>query len=419
MRRVAKDDISLVMYGLLGRGAFRFFAVLIAASALGPSDYGLFTVAMGVFSICSWISELGLDITSVRYGARYFLSNEDKKGESVFKAVFLLKIAASTTVFAVFYFLAPCIADYYHDERLTLPMRIAVLGIFGRSLVDFVTSYFRSVKNFKRNSMLFALSTFFILFCVLLQDFFCGIDIEGALLAFSLGPMLAFCVSFFWLPGRILAAESGGMKMVFDLMGFSRWIYLTNIFASGRLWLPVFFLKKTAEDAATGYYGLGVQFANVLALLSESILTTLLPEASAKITKEGRREFLAASYKKVIPIVVPLFLVVFISKFAVGRWNKEYLPMASIFNLIYSGFLFTILAHPIRTVIYSGGKPQIETVIELAMLSLMVALCFLLIPHHGAIGAAWAMLIQRVVSFLFFAFYGCYNYHGAREGWKE
>ena len=81
------------------------------------------------------------------------------------------------------FFLAPAIAAGYQDERLTLLIRVAAIGIFGRLLLGFSSSYFKAVRRFVSNSLVVALSTLCILVLVLIQLPGAGLTIQGALLA--------------------------------------------------------------------------------------------------------------------------------------------------------------------------------------------------------------------------------------------
>ena len=418
--KAAKDNISVVMIGLIGRSGFRALSIFIVFSVLGPSDYGFFIIAVGFLSVCSWIPELGLDVTSVRFGAKHFQRGEKEEGERIFRLVMILKAVASAAVFLVVFVLGPRFAEFFYDDEGFTPLiRIASIGIFSVAFVNFSSSYFKSLEEFGKNAVIVSLSTFSILLLVAIFTLLDRLTPFTALLAFSAGPLAAFFFSLVWIPRGLFSLDTGGLKKAFEVVGFSRWIYATNIIADFRLWLPVFFLAKLAEEAETGFYGFANQGAKIIAILSSSILTVLLPRASGKVTPGERKRFLSRAYRKILPLIVPLFLVIFLTKPVVGFWREEYLPLAPLFNLIYCGFLFTILAHPVRTVIYSKGNPQVETLIEAVMVVFIFLLCFFLVPAYGALGAASAMFIQRFVSFLFFMSYGYYNYFRSRSGEME
>ena len=114
--------------------AFTAVLTLFLVRALGPEDYGVFALAMGVGSLALIPSDFGIS----QAASRFLAESRDDRGAvaGVFADALRLKIAISGFFCLVLALVAGPVADAYDTPDLAWPIRLLAFGIFGQSILQ-------------------------------------------------------------------------------------------------------------------------------------------------------------------------------------------------------------------------------------------------------------------------------------------
>jgi O-antigen/teichoic acid export membrane protein len=105
---------------------------LFLVRGLGPRQYGLFALTIGMSSIAVALADLGISDSTARFVAEHRGRDDGELGALVGDAL-KLKLVVTGVLCALFAALAPVIADLYGNPDLAWPVRGIALATFGQS----------------------------------------------------------------------------------------------------------------------------------------------------------------------------------------------------------------------------------------------------------------------------------------------
>ena len=148
IRRNTLFSFAVQLTGAVLTGGLTLFLV----RELGPDEYGIFVLAVGIGTVLLLPSDFGISQAAARFIA-------ERRGDRVAVGSILgdaigLKLAASALVSAALFALAAPIAGAYDTESLTWPIRLVAIAIFGQSMLGLFTGLFEAMG---RNSLGFRL----------------------------------------------------------------------------------------------------------------------------------------------------------------------------------------------------------------------------------------------------------------------
>jgi O-antigen/teichoic acid export membrane protein len=406
-------DLAKVVTGNLARNLLRGILKLVVAGALTPQAFGILRSVYGLFRIVASLAELGFDHALVALGARAIRRNEVEREQLIFRTVLVAKLTLALALTIVGNLFAGAIAGAALGDRgLELAVRLVFLGLAGQ----LVWKYFSSALSARQRFGWLAafLSTMPALMLASAGALIAAgaFDLDACLLIYLLAPTVT--VVLWWPALRVKLAERPlvSWPVLGELVRFGRWIYVSNFASANRNHLNPVMLKNPqlsgsveAGELAAGLYSFGADLASEITVFSQSLLSVLMPKASGIDSPERLRRFVRRSYLHLAWLLVVLAPLVFLAEpflrllGMIKESYLDYLPCLPIFTVLYLGNLLAVASIPMQTALYSMRVPHVETWIEVAGLVLLVVGGIMLIPAHGAIGAAYVILGQRLLAF--------------------
>jgi O-antigen/teichoic acid export membrane protein len=123
--------------------AFTAALTLYLVRALGPSDYGLFALAVGVGTILVLVADFGISGSSGRFIAEE--SRDRRRVAAVVSDSTWLKLAVLVPVCGALWLLAKPIADAYDAPGLVWPLRGMSIAVLGQGMFIFYRNAFVSI----------------------------------------------------------------------------------------------------------------------------------------------------------------------------------------------------------------------------------------------------------------------------------
>jgi len=391
-------DLSVAFLGHGAQRALRLLTFLLVTRALSVEAYALFTLAYTCFEIAMYASDLGLNVGVVRFVSRRLRQGDEAAAASVLRSVFRFKIVAGLAAGGLGYLVAPGLARVLDTPELTPYLRVAFAGVLGTHLHRFYEAYFRSRLEFTRNAVFSLVMPGAIVAAVGLlwwRDSLTALRCQGI---YAAAPLVACGLAAILLPHAFLRGAPRDPEALQEVWRFGRWVYATNLLGKVRSKLNTLLLVMMTTLTDVGLYAYADRLAGMLSLFSTTLTTVYMPRAAHLLARDEYRDLLRKTYKAFFWFVPLLAALPFVARPLIRLHKPEYGEAAPLFLILFLSIVFTVLALPARTVLYSMNRPHVETIIQAIALAVALGFGIALILAQGVIGAAYAMLVQRGLS---------------------
>lgn len=379
---------------------------IIIANLLGPADYGIYTLSLGIpYFLLSFI-DLGMTTAAQRYISEFVARGKMASAKKVFQVTSSYMLSLSL----VFTILFVVTSDYIAGVILKRP-EIAVYLKISASVI-FLETLFRYISY----NQLLALGKTHV------NSF---IDFLQALIRFTLASVLTFLG--FGITGAIFGALAG--YAVAGLVGITYLLYVfRGIKAEGDISLKSIFsynipfmilgiiglisneiqyilLSRTVTASDIGNYAVTSNLANIMVIFTSPLALITLPTFSRIIDERQYAEAIMkfSKYALIITLGVqgtllsishPLVHLLYGDKYALA----PYLLQLSLFLSILSSFLSL---YGRDTVFYIKRTYKVPVITSIINVTVFIPLTYFLLLYHGVVGIIWSTWVSSVVSTIY------------------
>ena len=309
-----------------------------------------------------------------------------------------VKLLITSSVFLIGFFASGSLAVHvFGKPELISPLKLAFIGVFGISLVGYISTTLQARQSFKKFTLINLIAPVGKIALIALLFLTYKLNLLSALTTVIILPFIAFLIGSLIIPKDFLKVKGDENEALHDLFHFSKWILVSTFCVMIFQRLDVFMLGyfKVAEEI--GYYSAAFGLASALTILTGSFTIVLLPEVSKLTEKDEIKRYIRKVLKVTTTIAMLLLPLIFIAKpLILTIYGVKYLDSVIIFKLLCLNTMFILIAHPITLVIYSINKPKISAYVSILQLLANFFGNFLLIPPYGALGAAATAIITSV-----------------------
>jgi len=389
----------------IGTGVGMFFAYLgmmIVARFLGPTDFGLITLASAVTMIVSTIILVGMPQGVVRYVSFYKGKNDESriKGTiaSALEVVLPLGIVAGILLFI---FANSISIRVFHEPNLT-----PILRIFSLSVPFFAVSYifnhaigaFQEMKYVAYTRDLFQNGTRLFLLIILL---ILGYGVLGATFAYTFAIVATPFVAFYYL-NKIFPIFSKDIKpisMKKELLSFSWPLMFAGMLGLVMGWIDTLMVGYFLTATDVGIYRASLSTAALLMIVPSSFGSIFFPVIT-EIYSKGKMQELedmdSTVTKWIFMIVFPLvLLMMLLSKQVLNvLYGSAYITGAASLCILGFGYAIISFVYPTNQLIQTIGRTRLILINMGVGAIIDVVLNFHLIPLYGINGAAIATILS-------------------------
>lgn len=373
---------------------FQFLQVAVLARLLDPSDFGLVSVSNLIIAFFQIFSNLGFS-NSIIY--------KQESDRNVLSTLYFLNLLVGFFIFVVIHLSSPFIISFYHEPKLDKVLNLSsyyfMIAYFGQLYMFLLEKELR----FKSVAML---------------------DIAGTVIGSAVTVTLAYNgyreLSLI-IGSLVMQTVKSALQIIFGLSlfrptwsfnlkevkdhlrfglynmgdGFLGFIQFNadNIFIGGMLGVKML-----------GYYTIAYQLAIFpIAKLNPIILQVAYP-ILAKM-KDNMAD-LKKSYLKILDFIsycnLPLLAGLFVTADSVvpliygPGWEKT---IALIHIFVFVG-IFTCLSHPLYTLVFTKGKPNLLFYLNLGTLIVKIPLVYVMGNYWGVTGIALAFLLTTAMNMI-------------------
>jgi O-antigen/teichoic acid export membrane protein len=409
--KAARGGLFLFVGNALSTVILAIGAIIIARF-LGPSNYGLYTLALVMPSVFTTLADAGMNSALIRFPARLRSEGDYRASNRAIRLGFLLKLSLSVAAFLICYFGADWITiTLLNRPSLTPYLQLAGLLIIFQAIFDAANNSFIGL-----DLMQYSASTQ-ILYSVLKSVLapaliLLGFGIGGAIIGYVLGMFVAGAVGatilFTKYAHSTAAATSQQTVKLSALIDYSLPLYVATILSVFLGQYQNLVLARLATNVQIGNFNAAWNFNSLLSILIYPISTAIFPMFSKMNPESQRRDLargfvLAVKYASLLLIPASIGVMVFSQDLVLLTYGRGYVlapQYLTIFSAIYllTGLGLSVIPN------FLNGVAATRTVLKINAVTLAVYL-----PLGPALAWVWGpygLLIAYILSSTTSTLYG-------------
>lgn len=397
LSRILKNRIfknaGWIIGGRLVNKLLAFLVSIVTARYLGPGNYGLINYAMAYITFAASLCNLGINSVIIKN----FSDHPEEEGIALGTTVILRMVTSFLSAIMI----VGVVAVVDKGESVTILVTVlSTIGLLFQSF-DIFTKWFQS----KLQSKYAAIATVVAYITVSVYKIILLVfrkSVEWFALATAL-EYLVMAVILLWFYKR-----NGGKKLGFSAIKAKQLLMASSGFIISGLMVSIYaatdklMLKQIMDDATVGYYSLAVSLSNTWTFILQAIIDSVHPSVfqcygkdDVQFEKKNRQLYAIVLY---IALTVSLIMNLLANPLVETLYGKAFLPAAKPFRIVSWYIAFSYLGVARNAWIVCENKQKYLKYIYASSALINVLLNYILIPHWGAIGAAWASLCTQILT---------------------
>lgn len=387
-----------VLAGVFGM-VLRYAAAILTTRMLGIALFGSYVQAQTVAQLLSTAATLGLVPGVVPFVARARLSEEPADLRAVVRATWTITLCASVVTASGLFLLAPWLARAVYDDADLAPILRALAPMVALTAVMLASlAVAQGFKALRIHALIDKIVTVTATLAGLIVTWWLDLGVPGVLAATVLGPATGLLCSVVFVCARVpgvLRLDAPVSRWPVGSLLETCWPLLgSGLVAFALSSLNVLLLGVLSEPAEVGVYGAAARMLPVIFVVHQSAAQLFYAHASERYAA-GDMEGVGGLYKRTgrwsmwSAVGTATLLAVF-GQEVLGLFGPEFGAGATVLTVLAFGQATTAMTGACGKALIAMGRIRQNMVNVVTMLCLNAGLGVLLIPAHGALGAAYA-----------------------------
>jgi O-antigen/teichoic acid export membrane protein len=402
MREVAQGSILAFILKLTGSGLAFGFNVAIGR-LFGVEGAGLYFLALAITTTGSIIGRIGLDNALLRFIATHATREEWGKVLGVHALGIRIAVAASTTISLLGFLLAPWIAGGVFDKpALTELLSWMSLSILPLTLLELQAESLKGLKRIGYAMLIQGIGVPFFGLLLITPLVHLG-GIEGVAWAYLIATLLlALLGTWGWRRAIAGISQVPAVFPLGDLWSSCKHLFMTSLMNRAILpWGPLFFLGFWVSSQEIGIFGAASRVAMLVSFLLLTINNVIAPKF-AELYSKGDLKDLGQTARQAATMVTLLvspifFMLLFQSDWVMGLYGEGFERGGTVLTVLVIGQMVNVITGSVGSLLMMSGNEKLFNYINALAFVLQIALLVLLVPSHGAMGAAIASAVSVVL----------------------
>jgi len=397
LKSLVRTGAWVLLTKSFGAGAM-FLVMFFFARWLGPSDFGLFSLALTIVTIASVISRWGLDQIVTKQVA---VHSENKhslggKGKS-----YVLSALLVVCLFSIFFAIGlwslagPMSEIVFNKPGLGVVLKVLAWGVIPLSVGIILTEAFKALgrvvlSSFLQNVLIPLLVLMLSIFFVTKSSF----DLSHAALVYFLALFLCFIITLsVW--NNIAPRLKNAGYISFSQIVKDGWPMI--LVASGALimsWSDIVIVGVYATASDLGVYSVASRLV-MLSMLALVAMNSITAPRYARLYKERRFKEVASLARRssailIILVSVPSFIFFIYPNVILGWYGADYALGENVLLVLAVGQLVNVGCGSVGYLLTMTGKQVAMQKIMLttAMVNIILSIC--MVQFFGILGVALA-----------------------------
>ena len=392
-------DLLAVVGGRAGLLAVWFAATTVAARVLGPASFGVYMLAVNAVRLVTGLAGDPLDAAVMR-SAPIHLRGNRPHALGVIRAAFHARsgfgIVGLALTLALPWAASWAVFGTVDHRRLAM---LTAAGVLGDLLLRSALGYFQVAGQFGRFLVVDAVWQLGRAAAVGTLVGLGQLSAESALAVYVIAPYVAFATAAVLLPRDVTRPTRPVRADVAEIIHHAKWVAAAMAVAAVYERLDLFLLARFRGDSEVGLYAGAMLLASVPDFVDGFAQTVLAPKV-APAYAAGRFNALNNQYLRwaVPACAVAAVLAVTLGGWGIGAFlSAKYAGSVPAFRLLVVGTLFNLAVTPLSSALLNFVAPRTSAALTAVGLLIVAVGGWVVIPRHGAVGAAAVIVTARVV----------------------
>jgi O-antigen/teichoic acid export membrane protein len=410
-QKAARGGLFLLV-GYVSSTVILAVGAIFVARLLGPSSYGLYTLALVIPALFVALSDAGMNPALIRLPARARAEGDHARADRLIRLGFAVKLAVSTVAFLVCYFGSTAIATTVLNRPELAPfIQLASLMIVFQAIYDATNNSFngQDLMQYTARQQIMQAILKGTLGPVLV---FIGLGVTGAISAYVLSLAAAGATGATILFTRHARSSTQSIALasteIHALFGYGLPLFLANILSVFLAQYQSVVLAHFASDVEIGNFGAALTFNTFMVILANPITIPMLPMFSKMDPKKQRSDLargfvVAVKYTSLLMIPTSFAVMAFSRDLIYLTFGKSYTLAPQYLVLLSAEYLLTVIGYLVLGGFLSGVA-ETKTVVKMGVLTLAVFL-----PLGPALVWLWGpsgLLVAHILSNAVWVIYG-------------
>lgn len=372
-------------------------ATIVVARAGGPADVGAYALLRMLPGLVGVLAVAGLP-----NALAYFLAGPRRNAPALWPTITALGIAGAVLGFAAWWAAAAPIQRLFFPGDSTATIAMAGGTVATQLYLTVAKTALQGLGDRTRADVVIAAEELAFLPCYLIV-LLTGVSGTAALAVGLAAADLCVAVPAWHRvrrvshAGRLLGQPD--RRLAGELVSYGTRGQVGGLITLLNLRLDFAFLGAIAGPAILGTYAVASKYAELLRLPGTALTWVCYPRlagiAEADVPARARRYARPALFTVLLPAALAYLLSGPVIRLLYGARFDDAVPQAQV---LLTGMLLAGAAGVASAHLYASGRPGVNSVVLGVGLLVTVVLDVLLIPTHGALGAAWASMVAYLVT---------------------
>tara|TARA_Y100000310_G_scaffold82715_1_gene79313 strand:+ start:19796 stop:21307 length:1512 start_codon:yes stop_codon:yes gene_type:complete len=384
---------------------------IVASRWLGIEGFGLFSLALALFTLIAGLVFTGINLSIDRYVAFYRGKNKFASVKSTITSGLLLIFSLAIFAGIIVFFGANQIGSLMGHTNLAPLLKVfAVMFPF----FAIVLTIEKILEGFQRMDL--SVFSNLILNCskflLLLVAIFLGVKVFGVAISFLIASIFTAFIMLLILRCKILnkffKKEKGNnlKSSIKEIFFHSIPLTITSMVHTLLTWGDTVILGFFRSVAEVGVYSLVLPTAQLLALpvvASNAVLVPLISNLFAKRKNNEIKSVYKTATKWIFLMMIPLLVLIllFPQRIINTIAGSDFVAGYTTLIILAIGVFIGSLATPANMILLSVNKTKLMMKNSIIAAVVNIVLNIFLIPKYGLIGAAVAFLVSYSLLFIF------------------
>jgi len=428
MARVSTRGGFNLMWGLVASTVISAIGTIVIARLLGPSNYGLYAIALTGPTLIATFRDWGINSAMVKYSAQYNNENNVAKIKSIFASGILFEVVLGLSLAALSFFLSHFLAVSLNRPTIAPLIQIASFFILTGALINTAIAAFTGMERMHLYSVMLIIQSI-VKTALIVALVALGFGTLGAITGFTVASLIAGLTGML-LMWTMYQSLHKPIHSKLEIRATITYMFkyglpvsisaiLGGFLAQFYNYILAFFVLN---NAIIGNYNLALLFMVLITFFSAPATTMLFP-AFSKLDPEKDREPLKSvfrySVKYAALVVVPVAaMVMALAQPAIGTIFADKYAQAPLFLASLSiGYLFSALGTlSMGNMLNGQGYTTFNLKLTILTATIGFPMGFVLIYKFGVIGLIITTLTDNLPS-LFIGLRFIKKHFGASVDW--
>ncbi len=395
---IGSKTINVASYILFGRiltFAMIGIALILVTRILGPTQYGIYTLAVAFAGIFGSIGYFGVGTALNKFIAEYKEKKDKYEISTIFSNALFLVIITGVVLTAISFLLSNFISGYiFHTSSMSYVIKAVSFWIITAMLFGTVYDSLLGFGNGRNVAIAASIQAFFqagISIVLALMGFGALAPIFGLVFGYFIGFIIGITLMFRYNKLHLTLPSAFHIK---KLVGFSLPVATASIFGGLIGSFGLVLLGYFTVPAVLGNIGIASRTSSLLSIVFDSISFAILPTFSAvasnlKLKKQIGRLYGYTVYLAIL-FVSPLlfYIAIFSLPFSYTLFGGSYSSAPLYMSVLSIGLLIGIAGSYANTVLISSGHVKLSLKYNSMAYIIIFILFVILIPLFGGLGYA-------------------------------